>query len=568
VRSHYERLLNVPLEAERGLQSQNTPRNDLEQNSVETASSSSDQINRVPTVVATSPGNPNLAKEYMDLYSRRKQLLDLSDEVILRVLKKMVLDKSAAGNTIPVRTCDVVRVRETLLSDEKLSNVLLDVLGSSSGSGSEVGFETKRRRVDEFIGLLHMSASRPQVLGMSPLACSEAEKPEAHANITPESTETEASDADMMHDSSDEEDLFIIEAARPENLSKEYKTSPKERWRLAAEEVKTLCRSDVTIPLDPFDKTRTKVFQNLDEAFRLPRWHCPFRHCAACEMDKAHSKETPKTAHEASWWDHIWTCHHADLSKIIRKYKLQQKEVELLETMFALLIAGMLEREREFITTLGIATDRRILNHVGEVFYEDNIKTLMCFICGCKHCYHIGFDKFGRSYNKGSVDIRTNKDVRLHAILHGAANGDVREAWEYNLSYKRFKTHFGRAVELDPDLQEGSWEWRRRVRGCSREHVLLCNPEDVTRSKNCKHDAITVCHYCNIPICNQCWRLAAKFQKIPKALANDNYIGYMNRYLIAQKVTWFNSGFLWEIHMYVNVMWLGKAADMCIYMHT
>ena len=315
-----------------------------------------------------------------------------------------------------------------------------------------------------------------------------------------------------MHDSSDEEDLFIIEAARPENLSKEYKTSPKERWRLAAEEVKTLCRSDVTIPLDPFDKTRTKVFQNLDEAFRLPRWHCPFRHCAACEMDKAHSKEKPKTAHEASWRDHIWTCHHADLSKIIRKYKLQQKEVELLETMFALLIAGMLEREREFITTLGIATDRRILNHVGEVFYEDNIKTLMCFICGCKHCYHIGFDKFGRSYNKGSVDIRTNKDVRLHAILHGAANGDVREAWEYNLSYKRFKTHFGRAVELDPDLQEGSWEWRRRVRGCSREHVLLCNPEDVTRSKNCKHDAITVCHYCNIPICNQCWRLAAKFQ--------------------------------------------------------
>ena len=172
--------------------------------------------------------------------------------------------------------------------------------------------------------------------------------------------------------------------------------------------------------------------------------------------------------------------------------------------MFALLIAGMLERERDFITRIGIATDRRLLTHIGEVFYEDNMKRLMCFICGCKHCYHIGFDKFGVRQSKGTINIRSHNDVRLHPILHGAAKGEALEAWQYNLSYKRFKNVFANAVKMDHDLHDNSWEWRRRVHGCERDHVLLCNPEDVTPSKNCKHDGTTVCHYCRIPICKEC----------------------------------------------------------------
>ena len=150
------------------------------------------------------------------------------------------------------------------------------------------------------------------------------------------------------------------------------------------------------------------------------------------------------------------------------------------ETKFALLIAGMLERERDFIPRCGLAIDRRTLHHVGEIFYEDNVKTLMCFICGCKHCYHIGFDKFGDSYSKGLIDYRSHRDVRLHAILHGAAQGDAKDAWEYNLSYKRFKNVFGAALQTDPDLNDTSWEWRRKVNDGGKHEVLICNPQDLS----------------------------------------------------------------------------------------
>ena len=67
---------------------------------------------------------------------------------------------------------------------------------------------------------------------------------------------------------------------------------------------------------------------------------------------------------------------------------------------------------------------------------------------------------------------------------------------------------------------------------------LICNPEDVEASANCTHDAETVCSKCHIPICNECWSCMFKNQPAPKALANDNFIGYMLSFFIHSKVTW------------------------------
>ena len=39
-----------------------------------------------------------------------------------------------------------------------------------------------------------------------------------------------------------------------------------------------------------------------------------------------------------------------------------------------------LEQERKTIPQVGLATDRRSLRHVGEVFYEANVEVFMCFV--------------------------------------------------------------------------------------------------------------------------------------------------------------------------------------------
>mgnify|MGYP000518008479 FL=1 len=104
------------------------------------------------------------------------------------------------------------------------------------------------------------------------------------------------------------------------------------------------------------------------------------------------------------------------------------------------------------------------------------------------------------------------------------------------MSVKRFKATFGEAVRSDPFLQEGGFEWKRRVVG--RDDEAFCCPEDVLRGAACQHDDETVCSKCRIPICNECWGLAKSKQKIPKALANDNFIGYAHPFIGAENVTW------------------------------
>ena len=206
------------------------------------------------------------------------------------------------------------------------------------------------------------------------------------------------------------------------------------------------------------------------------------------------------------------------------------------EVVWRLVVGAMEERERSNVPLVGHSTDRRTLVHVGEVFYEENIKCLMCFICGCKHIYHHGFDKYGCPRSKGETDYRTDTSQHLRRVLVGTAEDD--SSWSYNLSRKRFKRHFGDAVKTDEHFATETWEWNRNVIRDGKAQDLICNPEDVRRTAACKHDDNTVCTKCQIPICNECWSLAVSDELIPKALANDNYVGYAYRYFVENDVTW------------------------------
>ena len=63
----------------------------------------------------------------------------------------------------------------------------------------------------------------------------------------------------------------------------------------------------------------------------------------------------------------------------------------------------------------------------------------------------------------------------------------------------------------------------------------------MVRTPLCRHDDNHVCAQCKIPVCNECWRLSLLSRKIPKALANDNFIGYPHKFLVENKVTWLES---------------------------
>ena len=123
---------------------------------------------------------------------------------------------------------------------------------------------------------------------------------------------------------------------------------------------------------------------------------------------------------------------------------------------------------------------------------------------------------------KGAIDYRTEERVALHRILEHSRKG---KSWDHNFSYKRFKDRFWKAVSTDAHLQEGCFEWTRKVLRCGKIEEVICCPEDVRVSSGCDHDEWTVCAERSIPICNECWTLALEDEPIPKALANDNFKG-------------------------------------------
>ena len=275
-----------------------------------------------------------------------------------------------------------------------------------------------------------------------------------------------------------------------------------------------------------------------DSGIALPLWHCPFRDCCFCW----HSTDVA-TNHEKAWWQHVWqTASHKTIClRSLREAGMAVSTHELPETVFAVLIAAMTEQERRslyMVPQVGISIDRRTLVHLGETFDEENTKCLMCFVCGCKYLYHHGYNKFGEPVDKGDIDYHQDIDRVLSRLLHGDEKDSFGRAWEFNMSRKRFKDRFGEAVQTDDSFANDTWEWRRVTRRNGANEEVMCNPEDVLRSLQCRHDEHSVCSKCRIPFCRECRRLTAQNQKIPKALTNDNFIGYMNRYFVDHEVTW------------------------------
>ena len=89
-----------------------------------------------------------------------------------------------------------------------------------------------------------------------------------------------------------------------------------------------------------------------------------------------------------------------------------------------------------------------------------------------------------------------------------------------------------------PELEEGNWEWRRIFRfKKDGDRVALCCPEDIRRGQQCAHETEVVCQHCQMPICFDCWwhMNHAAGSRVPQALANDNFQGYVHRLIVETK---------------------------------
>lgn len=81
--------------------------------------------------------------------------------------------------------------------------------------------------------------------------------------------------------------------------------------------------------------------------------------------------------HERNLWRHISSMgtHKKVLCDIFSKYSLNRPAADAQETAFTLYGMALAHKERQGCPIVGLATDRRTLTHVGEVFQQTKGKT-------------------------------------------------------------------------------------------------------------------------------------------------------------------------------------------------
>jgi hypothetical protein len=181
--------------------------------------------------------------------------------------------------------------------------------------------------------------------------------------------EDSLSEESVSDANSDDDDIFEMRPQAACDLSCEYKSMWLYRWSLARDELCTQLREEVLLPLDPEDAEKKAPFLDVQRGVVLPPWHCPFQGCSVAEKDPGACDK-----HESNLWQHIWAkkygsnAHSASICRIVCKHGLKDGTANLQELAFTVFSMAMLEKERGGCPKLGLATDRRALGHVGEVF--------------------------------------------------------------------------------------------------------------------------------------------------------------------------------------------------------
>ena len=105
---------------------------------------------------------PNLAAEYARDAESRRSLQLLSDEDMGRVLQQFLVDHASVGEAVRVVASDISRVRNALVSDARLRDVLQHLLGGCLRG--DPGQDFWDRMVRTFLGHLHLVHRPPRRL--------------------------------------------------------------------------------------------------------------------------------------------------------------------------------------------------------------------------------------------------------------------------------------------------------------------------------------------------------------------------------------------------------------------
>ena len=334
----------------------------------------------------------------------------------------------------------------------------------------------------------------------------------------------------------------------------------------AARAIAGYLRDHPTMPADPEDPEKTEPFTDVDGGGRLPPVSCAVQGCAwwgghpICRAELADDPEHP--------WDRELRAHvtvdHQDLLESIavdvlgdladhasRAFAVAADDTDeelVKKLLWHLFKEAIAVKEREAIPIVGPSVDRRSFDHLAQVYTDATIRQLICFCCAqsktdtgccrseiafrsCKWLLRLGAKTLQKNFSFQEFSARYRKADT--ALCHNPPESEQEFAVSPDFTdwLLRFNPDAIRQHSHQEQLSEAETQALLLFGN------ILCCPEDVV----CRRDSFTgseLCLGCEFPVCRSCMVMLCQNEVVPAGLCNDNWIGYIHKWIMEKKVTW------------------------------
>ena len=306
------------------------------------------------------------------------------------------------------------------------------------------------------------------------------------------------------------------------------------------------------MPAGTEDDTTEFWIEKVKTGGRLPPVSCAFVGCTWCgggACSAADLQDDPEHPWDQQLRKHVLSEH----SEVIQSTSVSAFKGTATNTqIWDIYKLALSQKEQSGIPIAGASVDRRTFEYVNQIYNDRTIRTLMCFCCPTKKVdtgrlrskiqflsviwlLNLGPETIVKNCSMARYTERFRKSGTPLAQRESATNSLGVAGPDYSDWQVRFAPE---AIDEFLKLQGDNITSVDATSYKALEHeVLLCNPED----HYCEHGCVEqkhLCLQCYIPICVDCMLCLQRKQEIPAGFTNDNWYGYIEKWIFEQKVTW------------------------------
>ena len=385
----------------------------------------------------------------------------------------------------------------------------------------------------------------------------------------PETDSEGASAAEELSESEQEEhieDVAYVTALPPEMRTW---TTDEDRDLERIRRLASHLREHPHVPASPHDKTFNLPWTDtdaIDSYPEMPYTFCPLKGCRFMKRAaECQRKDGQYEAPEVALLKHLKDTHRELFRRVCGEECVKTDRVPAGKYLAFLNQAQLYKATQGDMPIVGGAIDRRTATYWHNALGNDAVHCHMCFLCSERMLHVKSFTHHKNQRYTGEIEHHSWEDVINDMTGHKKeAPAETRQAlfdakWRANFDYEAFVANYmtewkDRKPEegtMEHGFVYGSREWMRRMwypkfANLTKDNFVtaVCCPEDVLPSDKCQHtrDSDYICPCCLLPLCLECSsRLKAPqpYQyKIPAAIANDNFQGYVHPFMVQHRVRW------------------------------